>query len=724
MKICRLAIETCILVGTLGALSGWAQDPHAGHADWRPSSERELFNRSPFRKARLIPGLVEVSVPITTTNRIVQGFFDQGLAFLYAGWPQEAERSFFTAHGIDENAVMPRWGLAMTHLVRDPSEAFAWISGLEAKATSFSRHSATERLLLKSLPAAAQLESTNGWRQTVVDSLRRSGEQNPRQVELKALLACLLSDAWHPWLKDLGESRDGVLQLIRDVLAARPDHPAGRMGLKLWANELRHDPYHTKKKYFDAATMKLSPVFASHWDLSGRYSAERGQYTTAMQHGEMAARIHHQWARLHRSIPDTIPDYARHRLVQGENLLSTGNAAAALAVAHDLLRLPRHPIWNAATNSFGSEFAGRRLLLETYRFMGLWDELDAALVGGRIARLEATLPRAEHVYARAIAAHFRADDKSFEEASDELAGIAFRAKAEFKKRKRAEPEASDAHHDGILQWLIDGGEEYLAVTEWNRSLVALRRANAGEMKAAKDMIAGSRRIPPLLRARLLWSIGLRNEARQALLNTQSLPLPVRVKATELSRANPDRLPLPFAVDEQQVRLAQRPGAVADLGLSTWEPPQLPEMSIPLLDGSRLDRRSVQGRHTALIFVYSSTCSHCVDQLNALRKHADRLAAANLDVRVIAGQSAKSLAVWLKTQKAFPATFGADPDEKWFKVIGAYDDFNDMPLHATIYLDPEGRMLWQDSGFEPFMDIEFFIDETKRLRRAYPSGEAD
>ena len=48
----------------------------------------------------------------------------------------------------------------------------------------------------------------------------------------------------------------------------------------------------------------------------------------------------------------------------------------------------------------------------------------------------------------------------------------------------------------------------------------------------------------------------------------------------------------------------------------------------------------------------------------------------------------------------------------------------MPLHATIYVDPEGSMLWQDIGFEPFMDIELFVAETLRLRKAYPAGQAD
>ena len=30
------------------------------------------------------------------------------------------------------------------------------------------------------------------------------------------------------------------------------------------------------------------------------------------------------------------------------------------------------------------------------------------------------------------------------------------------------------------------------------------------------------------------------------------------------------------------------------------------------------------------------------------------------------------------------------------------------------VDPRGRVLWQDIGYEPFMDLEFLITETRRL----------
>lgn len=72
----------------------------------------------------------------------------------------------------------------------------------------------------------------------------------------------------------------------------------------------------------------------------------------------------------------------------------------------------------------------------------------------------------------------------------------------------------------------------------------------------------------------------------------------------------------------------------------------------------------------------------------------------------------------------PAKFGYDTDDKWFRALGAYDDFNDMPLHATIYIDPAGRVLWKDVGYAPFMDLEFLAHETLRLRDLYPNPKAE
>jgi peroxiredoxin len=722
------SILRLIRIGALiiGGVTGTAQDHDALHGTL-PESERALFSLAPFRLAERITATDEVSFPITTDSPETQAFFNQGLAFLYGGWPQEAERSFQTASLADPDALMPQWGVALSRLLRDPSEAGLWLDGLVESRKRAAPQTALETALLAALPttAAVQTEDANSWRSRMHQALRSAIVKLPRQVELKAILASLLSDGWHPWLKELDESPDRVLSLIADVAAARPDHPAPRFGLRLWANGLRHDPYHTKKKYFDSKNLGLSPAFAAHWSLAGRYLAERGNFGPALQYSEMAVQIQHRWAERKQLAPDQLPDYARHRAAQTRQFQSAGNAQAAVAIAHELLRLPRHPVWNALTNSFGSAYQGRRLLLGTYRFFGQWRELAAALRDGRIPALDDPLSRAEHTYATAIAAYFLEDKSTFTRAADRLNTIAFEVKAAFAKQPRENTvDSDDPHHGNMLQWLRDGGEDLLAVTEWNRSLKALNRFHTGATDEAAAMLSGSRRVPDLLRSRLLWSIGRQRDARQALLNTAQLPLPMRVQAMKAGTDNPDRFPIEPKIDPTSLRRARRPGALSQLGLSSWQPTPLQKVSIPRLDGSRMTNRDLLDRHTVLILVYSSTCSHCVEQLDALREAGDALAAADLEVCVVAGEPAASLSAWLTTQQVFPAKFSADPEHRLFHELGAYDDFNDMPLHATIYVDPTGRVLWKDIGYSPFTDIRYLVKETRRLRQAYPVATAD
>ncbi len=57
---------------------------------------------------------------------------------------------------------------------------------------------------------------------------------------------------------------------------------------------------------------------------------------------------------------------------------------------------------------------------------------------------------------------------------------------------------------------------------------------------------------------------------------------------------------------------------------------------------------------------------------------------------------------------------ANPELDVFKAYRAYDDFEDLPLHGTFLVDAEGRIRWQDISYDPFMDIDFLLSESKRL----------
>jgi len=50
---------------------------------------------------------------------------------------------------------------------------------------------------------------------------------------------------------------------------------------------------------------------------------------------------------------------------------------------------------------------------------------------------------------------------------------------------------------------------------------------------------------------------------------------------------------------------------------------------------------------------------------------------------------------------------------------AYDDFEEMELHATVLIDPQGRVHWASIGGEPFTDMAFLAKQLGRMRGAKP-----
>ena len=72
----------------------------------------------------------------------------------------------------------------------------------------------------------------------------------------------------------------------------------------------------------------------------------------------------------------------------------------------------------------------------------------------------------------------------------------------------------------------------------------------------------------------------------------------------------------------------------------------------------------------------------------------------------------------KSIKAFdaelPIRLASDGSLEIFKKFRAYDDFEEQPLHGTFLIDGNGKIRWQDIGYQPFMEDEFLLAEAKRL----------
>jgi peroxiredoxin len=68
----------------------------------------------------------------------------------------------------------------------------------------------------------------------------------------------------------------------------------------------------------------------------------------------------------------------------------------------------------------------------------------------------------------------------------------------------------------------------------------------------------------------------------------------------------------------------------------------------------------------------------------------------------------------KAAKLDSIRFMADPERKNAKAFLAYDDFEEMEIHATILIDKQGRVHWASMGGEPFEKMEFLEKQLKRM----------
>jgi len=67
-----------------------------------------------------------------------------------------------------------------------------------------------------------------------------------------------------------------------------------------------------------------------------------------------------------------------------------------------------------------------------------------------------------------------------------------------------------------------------------------------------------------------------------------------------------------------------------------------------------------------------------------------------------------------TKQTMPFPLLANGDLDIFKKYRCYDDFEDMTLHGTFLIDAQGYVCWQDISYDPFMDPDFVLTESKRL----------
>jgi peroxiredoxin len=105
----------------------------------------------------------------------------------------------------------------------------------------------------------------------------------------------------------------------------------------------------------------------------------------------------------------------------------------------------------------------------------------------------------------------------------------------------------------------------------------------------------------------------------------------------------------------------------------------------------------------------------MEQLQKFEPQRDAFSANGIEVCAVSCEPLELLQQGIgKYTQPMSIPLYSDSQLQAFKAYRCFDDFENQPLHGTFLIAPDGRILWQDIGHEPFMDAEFLKSESKRL----------
>ncbi len=153
-----------------------------------------------------------------------------------------------------------------------------------------------------------------------------------------------------------------------------------------------------------------------------------------------------------------------------------------------------------------------------------------------------------------------------------------------------------------------------------------------------------------------------------------------------------------------------------LGPFRWTPPPAKPWTLSDADGKQQSLKDYKGRPLCVIFYLGASCLHCAKQLQAFAPKLDEFDKAGFHMVAISTDDVEGLKQSVKNYGAerFPFPLLSNKSLDVFKAYRCFDDFEDHPLHGTFLIDGDGKIIWHDIGFEPFLDPDFVITEGKRL----------
>lgn len=732
-------------LGFVCALAGLASAQYTGNPGNRRYAAKEAaekddshsamggaFNLGPRFRVPLRPGVGNVHLAISTANPEAQRYFDQGLNYVYTFEWIEAERSFREAVRLDPQAPMPYWGLALCDSARTK----------DFLAMAMERRERAGDRERRYLDAFHDLTSGSGDRSARVErncqAFREIVKAYPDDVEARAFLVWQLISVDSVGRKHYGE----VERLFEEIFARNPDHP-GAHHYRIHMYDNRGEP----EKALENARgyLRAVPNIGHGQHMPGHIFASVGQWYDAAEAQDKATRVERKHMLALGTLPFQSWNYPHNQDYLISNLGYLGRIKEGLRLAQELLDLPRDPKANTGTG-FSLAGTGRTNHLRMLFRGDLWAEIVREYADGDERMPDAKFWRhyaLGHAYL-GLGDLGKANEQAVGLASvgsgrmGELANLDLKGRIAVAEGRTDEgfadlEKAVGIERDGFL-WgdppnFLKPVYESLAEAYLARGLydVAERLLNKSLERQPENAFA----LAQLVRAQLAQKkveAAARTDSLLRSLRPFDRPLPALQKLAEAwSRLAPERNPYRadgegFAWDTQSEGRAPADAYLESFGPNGWRPYPMPNVALVRSDGKRLETKGLAGKPAVLIFYLGGKCLHCVSQLKALNEARAGFEQAGASILAACPDSVANLAAFQKEAKF---GFGLAHDEAFrgARAFHAFDDYEDKPLHATILLDPKGRVWWYDVGIEPFDKFDWLLGELKRMQTVLARPDA-
>jgi tetratricopeptide (TPR) repeat protein len=644
-----------------------AAEPRPGH-----SPHGEAFDVGPRTRPVEMKDIGVAHFPITHKNPETQKWFNQGNALLHSFWDYEAERSFRWCLKLEPENAMCYWGLARAS--GDERSAAFIKEAAKRKAGVTER----ERLYIEALEARERTDTLRDRGDDYQDRARDYKKilesicvKYPDDMEAKLLLA----------LANMGDSRYGTEAVLREVQSKLPNHPG------VHHYRIHNWNYHEPEQALKSAAKygQVAPNIGHALHMPGHIYATVGMWNEAATAMDAATRTEVRHMHERQVYPFNYWNWGHNRAYLSYIQEELGLPELAIAGARDLINAPQDPKSNDKS-PYSPHSQGIRSMARVLVKYERWKELlDTRTIPWR------KLPQDDLLKAYVEArAHFGLNDV-------DAAEKAITALEKLKDDK------SLARTYKIMSVEL---KARLALAKGDTLLGLGLMTDAAEKQYE---LQKSDNDPPHYPQVLFNALG------EAYLKAGSKDLAIKAFEKSLTLTRNDHFALkglelagkPTSIKTPEPERKYDPDSLGKYGPKQWSPIDSPSLEATDKEGKLVTLKDYAGKNVILVFYLGKECPHCLKQLKDLKAKSEEFNRLNTAILAVSpnppADGYDGIRLLQESNKANAKRFLA------------YDDFEDIELHATILIDKEGKLRWSRVGGEPFEDIAFLTKTLESLR---------